>query len=62
MSYDLAFVGNELTGGITVHTATCPVARKAADNGQPVMTAFGCERLPGDGYTLHDCVEKAYGR
>jgi hypothetical protein len=55
MSYDIACVGNERTGKIVIHTATCPVARQAAADGHPVMTMFGCERIPD--YERHDCLK-----
>jgi hypothetical protein len=43
---DYALVGDESTGKWTAHTATCEVARQAADDGVPVMTLLGAKPLP----------------
>lgn len=54
---DYALVADEATQTITLHTATCPAARAAADAGVMVMTMLGCESEPDDPKLLrHDCL------
>jgi len=55
---DLAMAQNNDTGEITLHRADCPDVRKMADDGHPVMTMFGCEKLPDVvEYKRHECLK-----
>jgi hypothetical protein len=43
--FDIALV-QDAWGRMTVHTADCPDARRAAAEGLAVMTLIGCARMP----------------
>jgi len=54
---DIAFTVDN--SGLVAHRADCPMARKFAANGQPVLTMFGCTNpLPAE-VRRHSCLEKA---
>jgi hypothetical protein len=55
MRYDIALVGDE--GGITLHTASCPMVRTLAAAGIPVATLFQCESLPPE-LKRHGCMRE----
>ena len=42
-------------GTLVVHRVDCPGVRLLAELGFPVVSMFGCERLPDD-YPLHSCL------
>jgi len=53
----LAVAMDNDTGEVTVHTADCPVVRKMAENGHPVMTLIDCEKMPDvTEYKRHECL------
>jgi hypothetical protein len=55
---DYALVVDESVGHLVAHTATCPVARKAADDGIPVATLLGALPLTGDPEVeRHECLD-----
>ena len=59
MSIDLAIVHDNATGEVTLHRADCPLVRKMAAEGHPVMTMIGCEKLPDViEYKWHSCMDK----
>jgi len=61
---DLALVHDNATGEVMLHTANCPVARRMAEEGHPVMTMLGCEvatlrdgaALDAIKYKRHSCI------
>jgi hypothetical protein len=56
---DLALSQDNDTGEVMLHRADCPVVRKMAADGHPVMTMFGCEKMPNcDEYKLHSCLDE----
>jgi hypothetical protein len=56
---DLALVQDSKTGELTLHTANCPYARRMAEAGHPVMTMFGCEKMPDVvEYKRHSCLDE----
>jgi hypothetical protein len=55
---DIALVHDNATGEVMLHTADCPAARRMADEGHPVMTMFGCAKVPDD-YKWHSCLDRA---
>lgn len=57
--FDIAIAQDNDTGVVTVHHANCPVVRKMADEGHPVMTMFGCEKMPDVvEYKRHSCLDQ----
>ena len=54
--YDLA-VTVRSDGELELHVASCLAARAQAENGEPVLTMFGCERMPND-LPRHTCLEE----
>ena len=57
---DIALVHDNATGEVIMHVANCPVARRMADEGHPVMTMFGCAKVPDD-FKRHSCLYPHYG-
>jgi hypothetical protein len=53
VSLDIALT--EGAGTLIVHRVDCPDARLEAALGRPVVSMFGCERLPTE-YPLHTCL------
>ena len=47
-------------GMMVLHRADCPLARSLADQGEPVLTLFGCEREPAPDSKLcwHECLDR----
>jgi hypothetical protein len=58
MSIDIAMVHDNSTGEVMVHKADCPVARRMAEEGHPVMTMLGCQKVPDD-YKWHSCLDRS---
>lgn len=54
---DIAMV-QEHDGKVVIHEANCPVARRAAADGFPVFTMFGCERPAPKEYPRHTCMKE----
>lgn len=54
MSLDLAATEHP-EGGLLLHRADCPLARTHAALGLPVLTMFGCKKLPKE-YPKHSCL------
>jgi hypothetical protein len=42
-------------GTLVLHRVDCPGVRLMAELGFPVVSMFGCERMPED-YPLHSCL------
>jgi len=55
--YDLA-LAEDGNGKVVVHRADCPEVRALADAGEPVMTMFGCAKLPPDDVPRHSCLNQ----
>lgn len=54
---DIAIAQNLHTNEITLHRADCPVVRKMAEDGHPVMTMLGCKEMPDVvDYVRHSCL------
>jgi hypothetical protein len=55
---DIAIAQNNNTGEVMLHKADCPVVRKMAEDGHPVMTMFGCDGPLPTEYEMHDCLKE----
>jgi hypothetical protein len=55
---DLA-VASTQAGKLILHRADCPLVRRLADDGVPVLTMLDCKRLPDDSHRMrwHDCLK-----
>ena len=53
---DFAFVA--VGGELVAHRADCPVVRKEAEDGKPVMTLFGCTEPVGWDIKKHSCLDE----
>lgn len=53
--HDYALCEDE-TGGVQLHRADCPEARRLAAAGYPVFSMFGVAKKPPDDLTRHDCL------
>jgi hypothetical protein len=57
MSLDLALAPNEDGTALVLHRADCPVVRKQAADGVPVLTMYDCARPPKDDVIKHSCMD-----
>lgn len=49
-------LAEDRAGAIVLHRVDCPGVRLMAELGFPVISMFGCERMPED-YPLHECLQ-----
>jgi hypothetical protein len=45
-------------GKLLLHRADCPLVRKLAAAGWPVLTMFGARQEPGLAWARHDCLKE----